>query len=221
MNNFVISEVNDFEKKLSGYTYLLNFRYMNLCVKANPVALLPVSVLVADEEKEMEDVANVAQTDDFHLAVIPRQTELLKNISQGVLGVHPEFKMEVMKLDENDPKSDYLLFEMPVVDKDRRDFLNEAVKSLHKECKIRLDELKVEEKEGFGELFLSYPEDLKEANDAIDKKYREAVDNIDELLEKKQKEIEEGYQHYLDSQAEELQANAGIDVTSSMRLSDE
>lgn len=221
MNNFVINEVNEFEKKLSGYTYLLNFRYMNLCVKANPVALLPVTIDIAGEEKEMEDVANVAQTDDFHLAVIPKQPDNLKNICQGVLSVHPEFKMEVKKLDEDDPKSDYLLFEMPEVDKDRRDFLNEAVKSLHKECKIRLDELKVEEKEGFGELFLSYPEDLKEANDAIDKKHQEAVDNIDELLEKKQKEIEDGYQHYLERQAEERQADAGIDVTSSMRLSEE
>ena len=47
------------------------------------------------------------------------------------------------------------------------------------------------------------------------------MDNIDELLEKKQKEIEDGYQHYLERQAEERQADAGIDVTSSMRLSEE
>ena len=52
-------------------------------------------------------------------------------------------------------------------------------------------------------------------------KHQEAVDNIDELLEKKQKEIEDGYQHYLECQAEASQADNGIDVTSSMRLSEE
>ena len=49
MNSFIESEINDTEKRMTGFRYLLTFRYMNLCVKADAHSLLPVTV-VADGE---------------------------------------------------------------------------------------------------------------------------------------------------------------------------
>jgi len=196
MNIVVISEVDQFESKLTGYSHLLNFKYMNLCVKATPVSLLPVTVLVDGEPKEIEDVAEVAQTDEFHLAVIPKAKGTVMDINQGILSVHPEFKLNVAQLDDDDPGSQFLSYEMPEVDKDRRDFLDKAVKSLYDECKARMDELKAEELEVFADIFSSHPEDLKEASDAIDEAYDKGIADIRELLDKKRDEIEEAYLKY-------------------------
>ena len=40
MNNYVITEIDDAQKKMSAYVTLLSYRYMNLCVKAELGALL-------------------------------------------------------------------------------------------------------------------------------------------------------------------------------------
>ena len=46
MNNYVITEIDDAQKKMSAYVTLLSYRYMNLCVKAELGALMPVNVTV-------------------------------------------------------------------------------------------------------------------------------------------------------------------------------
>ena len=46
MNNYVITEIDSAQKKLSAYVTLLSYRYMNLCVKAELGALMPVNVYV-------------------------------------------------------------------------------------------------------------------------------------------------------------------------------
>ena len=42
--------IGEMESKLGGYAGLLNYRFMNLCVKAEPAALLPVVVISNDGE---------------------------------------------------------------------------------------------------------------------------------------------------------------------------
>ncbi len=41
---------------------------------------------------------------------------------------HPEFKVEQKPLGDGNDQHRFLLYEMPEVDKDRRDFLNQAVR---------------------------------------------------------------------------------------------
>ena len=50
--NFIYSTlINKTENKMAGYMALLDFRYQNLCVMAEPGSLLPVTVLFGSEEK--------------------------------------------------------------------------------------------------------------------------------------------------------------------------
>ena len=50
--------IGEMESKLGGYASLLNYRYLNLCVKAEPVALLSINVIDDEgENKNLEDVA--------------------------------------------------------------------------------------------------------------------------------------------------------------------
>jgi len=217
MNSFVESEINNMEKRMAGYQYLLNYRYQNLCVKAEPSAFLPVTVNATGTDQNIEDVADVMNLDDFHIAILPKMTNCLNEIHQGVLNAHPEFLMSIGQTDKNDPDTQYLVYEMPKVNKDRYEFLTEAVKSLHDECQLRLDEAQGEEKAGFADLLVNNPDELKPANDEIDKLHKTYSENIQELLEKKNQEIEEAYQRWQSEEAA-LSNYKPDDVTHRMKM---
>lgn len=138
MNTLVSTVLENLEKQLAGYQYLLNYRYHNLCVKADPTALLPVTIKINGEDQDIEQVADVATPDDFHFQILPKMTNSLDEINDGVLSAHPEFKPSIEQMDSENPDTQYLVYEMPKVDKDRRDFLMEATKGLHDECKDSL-----------------------------------------------------------------------------------
>ena len=210
MNTLVSTVLDNLEKQLAGYQYLLTYRYHNLCVKAEPTALLPVTININGEEQDIEQVADVATPDDFHFQILPKMTNSLEEINNGILSAHPEFKPSFEQMDSENPDTQYLVYEMPKVDKERHDFLMEATKGLHDECKARMEEICATQITDFGELFTSNSESLKETTDAIKDLRNEYLDNIDDLMDKKQGEIEEAYAHYLE-ETEEAQAEEGND----------
>ena len=222
MKSFTQSEIKEIEKKFGGYQYLLTFRYANLCIKADPMALLPVSVMVGGAALDIEKTADVTILDDYRLAVTPKNQDLVLDIKFGILEAHPEFKADIEQLDEDDPASQFIVCTMPDVDKDRHDLLVNATNSLHDECEARMDAVLLEEKEGFAELLSDKPEGLKQVADELNSKYQESLDHIDELRDKKLEEIEEAYRKYCEEHSEEqssgLSSSSGLDVTTSIRL---
>jgi ribosome recycling factor len=222
MNNFSASELKTFEKKLGSYHYLLTFRYSNLCVKADPMSLLPVTVTVGNMQRNIEEVAEVVQMDDFHLAVMPKRMDVIRDVQEGIFEAHPEFKISLEQMEEDQADSKFLLCEMPPVDKKRHDLLTEATKSLYEECKARMDAILLEEKKIFVELLAEEPESLKETVDQLNKKYSDAVSDIQELRDKKLDEIEEAYAKYLENHTQmEEEDQANVDVSHSMYLGDD
>ena len=69
--------------KMNGYVALLAFRYSNLCVKADVMALLPVTVTIGGENTNIEQVADVAVAKENVLAVVPKDPAHLYAIGQG------------------------------------------------------------------------------------------------------------------------------------------
>ena len=201
MNNYISFETIDFAKKLKGYNMLFNYRMSNLCVKAEPTALMPVTVFVAGTEYNLEEVANILKPDDFSFDVYPKNQNNLQDIISGIFDVHPEFKME-LKTDkaENEGGADtqHVFYTMPPVDKDRRKLLNETTKTFHKECKVNLDityaELQARLVEPFAKMS---PLDIDEARKGFKKVYDKAREECDKMLQLKLNEIEEGYHRYL------------------------
>lgn len=220
MNSFATSEIKAFEKKLGSYQYLLTFRYSNLCVKADPLSLLPVNVIVGSREQNIEEVAEVVQMDDLHLAVIPKRMDVIRDVQEGIFEAHPEFIMSIEQMDENDADSRFIYCEMPPVDKQRRDLLTEAVKNLYEECKARMDAVLLEEKRIFVELLAEDPESLQEVVDQINEKHSNAVSDIQELRDKKLEDIEDAYEKYLEEHPQTDQSS-DVDVTMSMHLGDD
>ena len=201
MNNYISFETIDFAKKLKGYNMLFNYRMSNLCVKAEPTALMPVTVFVAGTEYNLEDVANILRPDDFSFDVYPKNQNNLQDIITGVLDAHPEFKME-LKTDkaemEGGADTQHVFYTMPPVDKDRRKLLNETTKLVHKECLANLDlayaDLQARLVEPYTQMS---PQDVDEARKGFKKVYDKAREECDKMLQQKQNEIEEGYQRYL------------------------
>ena len=197
MNSFAESEIKEIEKKFGSYEDLLAFRYANLCVKADPQSLLPVTVVVGATGQNIEEVADVFNMDEYHLAVVPKNQDLLFDIRQALFEAHPEFEVSQEQMDEDDPASAFLLCKMPDVNKERYDVLVEATKNLHDECKARLDEVLLDEKSGFAELMAEEPESLKEVADQLNEKHQEAEASIRDLRDKKLDEIADAYEKYL------------------------
>ena len=201
MNNFITYELTDVVKKLKGYNMLFNYRMSNFCVKAEPTALMPVTVAVGDMEYNLEEVANVMRPDDFSFDVYPKNPNNLQAIINGIFDSHPEFKME-LKTDkaENEGGEDkqHVIYTMPPVDKNRRKLLNEAVKTFHKECVVNLDVTYAELQARLVEPYTKMsPLEIDEARKAYKKAYDLAKDECDKMLQLKLNEIEEAYQRYL------------------------
>jgi len=201
MNNYISFETIDFAKKLKGYNMLFNYRMSNLCVKAEPTALMPVTVFVAGTEYNLEEVANILKPDDFSFDVYPKNQNNLQDIISGIFDVHPEFKME-LKTDkaENEGGADtqHVFYTMPPVDKDRRKLLNETTKTFHKECKVNLDVTYADLQARLVEPYTQMsPQDVDEARKGFKKVYDKAREECDKMLQLKLNEIEEGYQRYL------------------------
>lgn len=218
MDKIIESEIKSFDKKLGSYQYLLTFRYSNLCVKADPMSLLPVTVTVGSLERNIEEVAQVVQMDDFHLSVIPKHMDVLLDVQQGIFEAHPEFIMTIEQMDEDDADSKFVYCEIPPVDKPRHDLLTEGTKSLYEECKARMDAIMIEEKKSFVELLADDPTSLQEVIDQVNEKHSNAISDIQELRDKKLEEIETAYEKYLEEHPADQSSDQ--DVTQSMHFGD-
>ena len=204
MNNYIAFEISEFQKKLNGYNMLFNYRRSNLCVKVEPTALMPVTVILANAEYNLEEVADIIKVDDFSIDVYPKNQNNLQQVIDGIFDVHPEFKME-LKTDkaetEGGEDKHHAFYTMPEVNKERRDLLNDLTKTFHKECQLNLDatyaELQVRLVEPYTKMS---PAEIDEARQGFENIFNKAKEMCDKLLQLKLNEIEEGYQRYFEGE---------------------
>lgn len=259
MNSFLLIQTDEVDRKMDGYTVLLSYRYMNLCVKAEIASLMPVSVIDEGTEFDIEEVADVAIANEYQMVVYPKYPELLTPIVEGIAEAHPEFKLSVKKgrmsyvdpepddddNDDSDRKSGrepidldkfpagepgedntglFLVYTMPDVDKNRRDLLTAAVKSLHAECMMRIDSLFAHHAEIFTE-FLANTTSLKDG-DLLKNRLTEIYDHhkerADMLRDDKLQEIDDAYARYTLKQGDADQPESDLDYGdgTSMNLKD-
>ena len=199
------------EGKLNGYVTLLTYRYANLCVKAQPLALLSAEII--DEElgvQTIEKVAGVSVPDEYHLKLIPFASRFNFPLCKAIKKEHPEFKQDLIKPeDASDEDERYLILTMPEVNKDRYDALIDSVDLLYDGCKTKMDKT-IADYQGKLEkriATLSSEDERNEAKTVFESKVKTYMDLIDTVKADKVKEIEEAYQRYLTEQtAQEAQA---------------
>lgn len=212
MKRSVINKFGMMESKLSGYVAQLNYRFMNLCVKAEPMSLLSARFNIQGEEKQIEDVAQVSKKGDYQFMAIPNFEDDMAPLAVGIALKHPEFKQEygeetVNVVDEQgDPQSvkvKYLLLTMPEVDDNRYDALKTAVDAAYNQCKTQMEAV-VQRAEPEIALLQEGEDqqDIDRVKAAIERLKKSYNDQREKLYDEKMKEIEEGHENWLIKQSE-------------------
>lgn len=235
MKPIIVAQISGVQEKFEAYLMLLRYKYMNLCVKAEVGALMPVTVSDFSGSYDLEEVAGVGLPDEYHFVIYPKDPDQIQPIVKGIFDAHPEFKLDIktgevvysdgsddkteyegiegILADKNstgddDPKSRYLLYTMPEVNKDRRDLLNTTAKSLHKQCVAEIDLLYARQSPQLVNMLSDAPaEEVDQAKEALKGVYEDYKKTADDLLQAKLDEIEEGYQHYLVGCENDAEAN--------------
>ena len=211
MRRNIESLINEMKNKMSGYAVMLQYRYMNLCVKAEPAALLSFTVTDDEgEETNLEEVASAGLANDYQFEIYPNDPKMVFAICKGIKEAHPEFKIDT-RTEESDEESEenqvVIVCTMPEVNKDRHDLLIEGVDTLYDQCKAKLDANHATYKTRLtAKLVGSSEDDIQEAEDELEKVYKTHDDICLEYKEEKVKEIEEAYQRYLDEQKKKQDA---------------
>ena len=228
MKRAVINEITQLHEKLQGHVYMMFFGYANLCVKADPASLIPVSVMIEGKPMKIEEVATLAKRGDYEFAIVPKIDEDLMTIAQGIASSHPEFKQERQTMDvelSNGKHRDipYLLLTMPEVDDNRYDLLKNAVKSLYDVCKSKMTVANAQTDAKLAALCADEnPEEVDNMRKALEEQREMWDKHRDKLRDDKLKEIEEGHQHWMTQKEEHQQQRSGDNsVATSMRLNQE
>ena len=221
MKRSIAIMLGEAKSRMSGYVALTNYRYMNLCVNAEPASLLCVNVELDDTTYNMEEVAAVAKPKDDQFAILPKDSskELFLAIGKGIMASHPEFKQEVKDLDEEDESGDgegngisnimnsddmsnkYILLTMPEINGDRHDIIIDGVDSLQKECIAKLDAVMQEYTQKFAiKLKGADVKEVDEAKDNLQGLYDQHKELLEEYSNNKKEEVEKAYQRYQEEQ---------------------
>ena len=197
---------------MSGYVAQLNYRFMNLCVKAEPMSLLSARFNIQGEEKPIEDVAQVSKKGDYQFMAIPNFEDDMAPLAVGIALKHPEFKQEygeetVNVVDEQgNPQSvkvKYLLLTMPEVDNNRYDALKTAVDAAYNQCKTQMKAV-VERAEPEMALLQEGEDqqDIDRVKKAVERLKKSYIEQRDKLYDEKIKEIDEAHENWQINQVE-------------------
>lgn len=217
MNIYISGQIGELKDKLNAYSVLLNYRFSNLCVKAELGALMPVTV-ITEEEHNLEDVAKIAIPQENQFEIFPIHNQYTQRIADGILAVHPEFKLD-MKQDEgsSNPQDKHLLYTMPDVDEDRRKLLSDTADVFYKECLANIESACADYEEIFAGVYDKIsPEEIQEVKEALSDTCNEYKEKVDKQYMDKIDEIDEAYDRYLDKK--EVIESSSLDFSKNMRL---
>jgi len=229
MRQSVLKIIEEAKSRWSAYSALLAYRLMNICIKAEPAALLSFKVEWAGSERNLEEVAKawIPREDQFQL--FPDDRESIPAICKGIMSAHPEFKIDVVDTEsgEGEEATKSILCTMPEVDKNRRDVMMQMVDAYCQDILPKIDVSYEKYKVDLAtKLVGETDEHVEEAKDELKNLYMALSDNNKKLRDNKKVEIEAAYQRYLTDQEakakaqQEEEAAQGKDAGLSMRMTD-
>ena len=234
MKRSIISKYNNLSEKLTGYVAMMNYRFLNLCVKAEEVALLPCDVTIEGETLKFEEAAKAAKKNDYQFMVFPNYEEDLLQVAKGFMMYHPEFKQKILKLSVDVPNEQgnntphdvqYIELTMPEVDDERYDVLKQGVNAYYEETKAMMDTAVVDATPRIMSLARQETaEDAEKVSKALDKLSGEKKEQIAKLRDEKLQEVDSAYNKWLAEKAQQeiarLEEEDARGSTTGIRLSD-
>ena len=205
MKRALSNQYDQLYEKLKGYVAMLNFRYLNMCIKVEPASLIPVKVNIEGSEKNLEQVAMVTKKDDYRFWILPKYDDDMKAICEGIAKVHPEFRqkeltMKIEGLEGEGTSHDvrYLQLTMPEVDDKYYKALKDAVDVFYDQCKTLMEAAANQAKAEIAVKSVGEPkEDVDGIKKEVDKLIKSSEENRDKLRDKKLQDIEEAYKNWL------------------------
>lgn len=202
----ILDILNNMEGRLYGYCTLLAYRYMNLCVKSEPVSLLSSQAVIDGNYYQLENVIRLTKPDDSCLHLFPIDQMLIPNICQAILLEHPEFKQDIVddpyakKESDDKPVPKMIVLTVPPVDKDRKDDMLDMVNALFEDCdkRMKLDFDVAAAKAGIAAVSLP-KETQEETKKAFEDSYNNFVEQAKKYKENKIKEIEDAYSRWCET----------------------
>ena len=208
MKRSIASEYDTLADKLCNYSGLFGFQLKNLCIKAEPVALVDIEVPIEGKFKKLEEFTAIAKKDDYTFVIVPHFEDDMPALMRSLFKAHPEWKLKIDKMTvtakdvKGNPKTqDVPLVEatMPEVDDDRYDLLKESVKLLYEDCKAKMEAAMTKSDIKFAELLIDESEESrKDLEETIDLLKSEWTKKREKLRDDKLKEIEDAYRKWLD-----------------------
>ncbi|MEE0990848.1 MAG: ribosome recycling factor [Paludibacteraceae bacterium] len=229
MNNKTINEIFDETKqKMNGHTMLFYFHLSNLCITADPMALLSATVKIEGQDLNLEDVASVSIPNDKQFSILPKDKDYLVPITKAIKLEHPEFKLEEKEeKDEISGENNIVIYyTMPEMNQERHDICMELIKADFDATNTKLEAIF---SQGSAKVALKMAnaseENMQLAKDKLQEIYDWHTDTLKKLKEEKEKEVEEAFQAYQTGEQEESKATEekqvaeGIDQVFSMDMS--
>lgn len=217
MNRAAIREFDKMSDSLSTLNAQFAYRLMNLCVKSEPVALLPILVNIEGELQKLEECAQISKDDDYTFKVFANYSSDIPALAQGIFKTHPEFKQEVFDEEvdyinedgeERTDKVPYILLTMPEVNDERYDVLKDGVKVVYDDTKVKMENVIANADAKMAELMTGESEaDIEKLKKARDKQVKTWTEQRDKVYNKKLQEIEEAHSKWLLEQSEQRLKN--------------
>jgi len=212
MNRAAIREFDKMSDSLSTLNAQFAYRLMNLCVKSEPVALLPILVNIEGELQKLEECAQISKDDDYTFKVFANYSSDIPALAQGIFKTHPEFKQEMFEeeveyIDEDgEERMDevpYILLTMPDVDDERYDVLKDGVKVIYEDTKVRMENVIANADVKMAELMKDESEaEVEKLKKSRDKQVKTWTEQRDKIHAEKLQEIEEAHNKWLNEEAE-------------------
>lgn len=202
-----------YEKMTNNQALILQYRFAHLCVKAEPAALLSLSVPVDGDFVNIEDAVDVVKPAWNTLQLIPHEDVELADVQKAVAQEHPEFEQKIVAVKlsaDSNETLDTLLLTMPKVDRNRHDALLKGIDTYLDVMNAKLTVLKTATTAKVTLRMDISAEDKKAANEEIDRITDAAKDKAQQAVDGKKKEIEEAFEKYMKEKAEEDAKNADM-----------
>ena len=188
------------------------YRLMNLCVKSEPVSLLPVLVNIEGEMMKLEECTHISKDDDYTFRLFANYSSDIPALAQGIFKVHPEFKQEMHNEEVNYVDEDgvertenvpYILVTMPEVNDERYDVLKDGVKVVYEDTKVKMENVVTNADAKMAELMAGESEDdIDKLKKARNKQVKTWTEQRDKVYNEKIKEIEDAHMKWQAEQAE-------------------
>ena len=231
MSNKSIPKLFDEAKmKMNGYAMFFAYNLMNICVKAEPMSLLAVTVKKDGQELNIEEASTIRLANDRQFAITPNAPEYILPVIEAVKLEHPEFGMEE-KVEKNQLTGEdetVLYFTMPEVNDD---YYNTSMDYIQMRYDANTTKIEL--------VYTTYTtkitakmmgadaESIDMAKDKLKELYDTHMDMVNKIRAQKEQELETAYQEYLrqashQAQQEQDKKDAhGSETVYSMRMSDE